>query len=835
MGTMIDNEDPTLDQPAATDENETADQQEPTIDPNTPLEAQNLVAGLNANDDEKAWLDEQAKHAVKRYEVHNDERKEFMERRANQIKQYAGVMPPLRFPAEGDKAPHHPLLLQAALSLWARIWDQVCPAKGDIVHIAVVGEPDEERQMTVEKHMNWQLRTKMPEWVTSHGESIMQFVLGGSTFREYVWDPIDKCNRIDHVTCEDMVISYAEKDPHPLMPSVPCVTRVMRLPKHVIKQYQDIEFFDPETIDEIYDASSGGQPSSSGANYIDGGPVKDAANKVDGVNRPDGGALKDPDPVRVLIRQHLWLELPQLGYKPVTLVVDWKTKKAVRLTLRETPDPLDQQRFDLETQAFTAKQASLQAAFAAPPQVPPLPGPALVGEGAGSGGVADAAPAPSAPQIPPGMLGPEPKPVRKKPVYTVVHYRLFPNPEGFYGIGAGYLLENSNALIDEILSDVLIAGRLANTPQGFISDQMNGIKGDVQMVPGKFHPLPVQPEQLKDAIHQFQFNAPPPIMMEIAKLLIDEAKGQTANQEVLSGEKGTSHETAKSMQIRNSNAMTVVNVMTRLYIEPLKYEIKLIAHGNSIYMDPVEWFSVVEPSKTQPGQQDPKAMQISREMYLEDYHITFTADSRMTSQPERVQDAFNLANQIQQSQIVKDPQRGPALLWLAQKKIFHALELPEFEAALGQPPQPAPPPQPQSQVDENAGFLKEHDHPVLPDDNHLEHLGLIQQFRTTPYFEKATSTAKQLLDRHEQAHMSEHYKQTMGMMNGQAPAGMVPGGGGPGGLPPRPAGGPLRSVPGPASGGPGSPGAGGGGNVRPPNGPSGGGLPPGAANGTPRA
>lgn len=733
---MMDAETP-ADESNPVDENDIVDDQ-PQQDPDQPMEALNLVPDLKIENQE--WLDTEAGKAVKRFDAHCDQRSEFMKRRESQLKQYAGIMSPLKYPAEGDRAPHHPLVLQSALSLWSRIWDQVCPAKGDIVHVAVVGEADEARQQMVEKHMNWQLRTKMPDWASSQGESIMQWILSGSTFREYVWDPIEKTNRIDHVPIEDMVISYAEKDTHPLMPTVPCITRVLRLAKHTMLQYKDIAFYDG--VDDLY---AEGAPAATG-NYIEGGPVKEAAMKADGVERPDGSnAGADPDPARELLRQHVWLDIPKIGYKPVTLVVDKKSKKAVRLSIRETPDTTDQARFDREKAAYDAAMVSVTAQFSQ------MPAPPMGGEPAAE---------PMAPQIPPDQMPKAPRPVTMRPLYTVIHYRLFPNPEGFYGIGAGYLLENSNALVDEILADVLIGGRNANLQQGFISDQMAGLKGDVQAVPGKFHPIPVMPEELKNAVHQFQWNAPPPILMEMAKFLVDEAKGQTANQEVLSGEKGTSHETAKSMQIRNANAMTVVNVMTRLYIEPLKYEMKLIAHGNSVHMEAEEWFSVVEPSKTIPGAQDTKALMASRDMYLEDYHITFTADSRMTSKPERIQDAFNLANQIQQSPIVKDPQRGPALVYLAQRKIFEALELPEFAAALGPPPQPAPPPSPQSQATENSGFLNEKDHPVLPDDDHIQHLGDIEEFRMSPFAEKLSSTGKQLIDRHERAHVAALYEKT---------------------------------------------------------------------------
>jgi hypothetical protein len=288
--------------------------------------------------------------------------------------------------------------------------------------------------------------------------------------------------------------------------------------------------------------------------------------------------------------------------------------------------------------------------------------------------------------------------------------------------------------------------------------------------------------------------------MELAKWIHEESSSQTASQDTMSGEQGTSRETATSVQERNANANQVVNLMTRMYLIAFAEEVKLIAHMNSVNLEDVEYFSVVVPSKKTPGQMETKSgLTISRSDYLEDYDLTFAADSRMGSKATRVNEAAALCDRIAQSPLIKDPQRGPMLLWTGMRNLFKSMERPDFEAAIGQPPLPPPPPQPASQQDENAGFINETFHPVLPEDPHEDHLMVIDTFKQDPAYAFLSPTGKNMLDKHERAHVAELYKQNQGAQNGSTTGmGQGPQPGGAGGVP----GGPHNGAPPPGVSGP---------------------------------
>lgn len=710
------------------------------------VEAFNLVDDLMATPDGAEWLKKEAARVVKRCEEDQDSRSAFMKRRARQLKLLAGVIDKMKFPAEGAETPHIPMLLQAAISHWSRIWDQVIPSKGDIVHMFATSFEDEERARRVEKHFNWQLRVKVPNYASGHATSIMQW-MSGSCFRVYCWDPIEKCHRIEAVPMDDIVVCYTERDDDPLMQNVPVKTYIRRLPRHTLEAWEKVGYY--VGIAELFETSKAGQKDD------DESPIRAAIKKIDGVDPSDSYASqeKSPDATREIYEQHYWTSIPGTdGIKPVKFAVDKLSKKPLSLTIREMENSVDRSRYEREKGEYDAAVASWQQHM----------------------------------QMDPSAGLPEPvKPAQPKidTLNTIIHYRCFPNPEGFYGLGPISLLEGPNTLVDNLLGDLMVAGKFQNVQSGFISERARGKKGDVEFVPGKFHALDCEPEELDKAVKPFQFGQPSATLMEIAKWQVEEAKNQTASADTLAGEQGTSRETAASVRTRNSNAAQVINVMTRLYLVPFTSELRLIMHGNSIYLDDVEYFNVVEPSQKTPGQSQVFRGQVARDDYLEDYEISPTADARMSSKPERISEAFGLLDRVQQSAVMRDPQRGPMLLYVAMKNAFTAIERPDFLAALGPPPEPAPPPSPQSQETENAGFLNEQDHPVFPDDDHALHLRTINDFRMDPHYGYLSPTGKQLLDRHERAHAAALYQQ-QGAMNGQGAAqGMGAQPGGAGGIP----------------------------------------------------
>lgn len=763
----------------------------------TPIEALNLLPLLLKKRPE--WTKKMTADAVAFAKDDEESRADFMKRYANQLKLYAGLVKDLGYPAQGAKAPHIALMTKIILHMWARIWDQVVPAKGDIVHGSALGPNDLERAMRVEKHMNWQLRYRMPEWATGLQFTILAWLTAGSTFRHYRWDPIAKTHVIDHCLIDDVIVSYTEADVSPQMKNVERVTRVLRMARWELEKYEELGFY--SNLDAIWPPEDGDSGSttagdSSPSSSDDDSPVRMAADKIQGVEPP---TKKSPLGKREIHEQHTMLKFPKgLGVPgldgetlPVIITYDKAKRVPLAVTLRQEPDPIDQTRFNQENQIF---EQALKNAAAAQAAMPSLPQDVGDDEDPGNdqSGPAPAIPPPGGPE--PGMLPftpqppPQPKPVRMNTVYRLIHFGLFPNPDGFYRLGLGTLLEGSNELVNVLAAEFMLSAKFQNMQTGLMARGTKHKGGDIQLAHGKYIETDLEPEQLKTAILPIDFHPPSEAIITLIQMVEGNSEiGPSAD--VMSGEGGPSNETAKGMSIRNSNAQTLISVMSRLLLDCLKYELKLIAHGNSIYLDAEEYFPFTQETPGQPGQQTIQNVKIYRADYVEDVHLEFTADPRMVSKPERIADAKDFVQMILNSPLVQNPM----LVDFAFRKLFTVAEAPEYVAAMGPPPQPPPPPSPESQDTENAGFFNEKDHPVLPTDDHMEHLHKIAELKQSPIHQHLSATGKQLLDRHERAHVAQVYMQQAAqkaqmdaldqMARYPRPGGVVPGppGGAPGG------------------------------------------------------
>lgn len=769
---------------------------------------ENLVPQLMATDDGAAWLKKRAATTVRLVRSDIESKKDWMDMREQQIKLFAGLIPRMGYPAQGARAPHDPIIARTILQMWTRGREQLIPAKGNIIQATPVGNEDEQLAQDREQHMNWQFRHQIPNYTAGVGESYLQYLMSGSAFREYYWDSTLKCLRFDSLTADDITVSYAIKEIDPLMRRVPRVTRHLRLYKWEIEKYEAAGEFPAGTTEKLYAKGS----STAKAEESN---LEKQAQDIDGV-RPASTSVSlnddgDDSALRVIHRVYMWMKLKDSDVtQAVTFLVDDATNTPISLKVREEEDPVDKARFDAEQKIFDLEVANSKAqyqaqlsAWSAPDQMTGL-APQAMG-----------APMPVAPVMPE-----PPRPVTMVPSFNVIHYRLFPNPNGFYGIGVAYLLTNSNEMVNALEGEYLNAARFANLQQGFLPRGAVPKGGEIRAEMGKFIQTDLEPQEMA-GIRIFQFPPPSEGLRKVIDGMKDDAYSLVADVDTLTGQAGPTNETKAAAEQRMANATALMTAVAALWLETFALEPKALAKYNGKYMADNEPYWITAPDKTKPaipGQPQPDVRipkTASREMYADEFDVTFTADQRLQTQPERVSAATSLIGSLNNSPYASDPVYGPPQFYAAFLRLYKALDMPDMEKALGappqpgQPPQPPPPPTPMSQVQEDQMFMNEQDHPVLPDDNHEEHLMIIDDFRNSAFFAGMSSTGKQILDRHQRAHEAALYGQAaQGDHNGNAqrmengpsagPPG-VPGGppvSGPSGGSPPGAGGPPAGPPG---------------------------------------
>lgn len=364
-------------------------------------------------------------------------------------------------------------------------------------------------------------------------------------------------------------------------------------------------------------------------------------------------------------------------------------------------------------------------------------------------------PAPPPPPEPPAQPA-DPTPPKMVAINFFTHFVCIPNPEGIYGFGIGYLLEGHNMVADTIASQIVDAGTLANTSTFFYSRQCRMKRGELRIKPGEGVEVDLSPQDLDKGIKVLEFKGPDAQLAAFIKDQKEEAAELSGANEILSGEVGGSNETATTTQIRISQALAAISILNKRYTRSRTFEGQKLARLNSVHLEDKEYFTVVDPFKTvppslagsagpppppgavagQPGQPTgaspaPPAPQttagsgapatmgpaqptppppppqppgapptpliveeyIGRIDYLEDVDIVVTADPRMASMPQRVQEAQGIVDALNQDPVIA--QMMPLKI-AAYRNLFVAMDRPELVAALQQslsmPPPGAPPP-----------------------------------------------------------------------------------------------------------------------------------------------
>lgn len=634
----------------------------------------------------------------------------FRERRANILKLALGILPPR---PEGDDTlaqVHYAIIMKAASRIHARMYDQQFPSSGEYWGCSPTDQNDLPRTVRIAKHMNWQTEHQIPEYVPNHDSGLMQCLLYGSAFSMFYWDPDRDRPCHEFIPTDDIILPYkhnsGKDDPH--LSTLPRITRVLRKYKHEIQKLTKSGYY-INTDDLFPQNPQGGQspaPSSAqGTGQTKGEQVTEVVDKNSGIEKPK----EKGDGARVLWEQHCWAALPGSDdERPLIVTIDRDTKKVLSIMMREDEDPEDRARFNREQ---AVNEASYQNAIAQYQQdmnaylmgqqamtMPPIPGattatqPPMPGEETTS--MPGLNPTPPPPAGAPGPMVPATPPVPPQkpadpeapkmiPINFFTHFICMPNPDGIYGLGIGSLLEGNNMAADVMASQIVQAGTLANTVTFIYSKQAKLARGEFEIKPGGGIETDLSPADVERGIRILQFPGPNPAMGQLVKDQKEEADELSGAGDILSGEVGGANETATTTQIRIAQAMAQITIMNKRYTRARTAEGRNLARLNSVYLDDVEYFNVVDPMDAQNVTQG----NVARADYLEDCNITVTADPRMASRAQRISEA-NTAVQV----IMTNPlsAQNPALVAAGMRNLFVAMDRPDLVAALETPPPPPP-------------------------------------------------------------------------------------------------------------------------------------------------
>lgn len=750
--------------------------------PQGPPEAANLVTFYGAEEQKKI-----ATTCLADYEADVSSRSGRMRKLRDFAECYAMVTKPKSFPHQRAANIATPVLSGPQLQIQSRIFDMVIPASGKIVTYVPATIADMSWANIAEKYVNAYIRYKMPEMAQGMDDTVHQVCLFGSGFRRTYWNGHEKRVCSDWIPIEDFVVAHSQRSQDPSMRDVARYTMVQHLTIYDLEAYQDSGVY--TNVDQVkakqVEAQEGRSRSELG----------NAVDKIDGVTKTDESTVagNEDKPRQVLEMHRMWrlpnnpTEHPSFDGKahPVIIVIDEASEQVLRIALREEDDPDDLKRFQREMQQHQQALMQHQAVVQQFTMV------VMAAQQMGK----------EVPEDVGGMLPPaptEPAKPRKREICFFTHYKAFPS-EGFYGLGYGDLLYGLAKASNTMLNQHIDGVTLRNARPGFISKNLRGQRGAINVEPGKLVEVDAPMSSIRDGI---MFLDPPlndPTTMPLVKLFDSMADKLAGNSDLMSGQVPGSNQTAKGMEILQGEMMAPITVFARRILLAFTHELEKIHRCLGVFTSDEEIVDIVNE------QGAPEQMKIGRAMFTPTAKVVPASDPRTKSQ--RMQEAHQLFGAVINNPYIMQSPAAPAVLHAVTSDQWRALGAERLLPLLPPPPGPPEPPKPKPQYEENAGFLNGQDSPVHPDDNDMEHVAGLQQFMGSMEATVLDPKGKEMAQKHLRAHVAQMIMKQGAQQNG--------GPGAAGGM-----GGPF--------GGGGSPMAGGGGGPAIPPMAGGGGPPPGA-------
>lgn len=262
----------------------------------------------------------------------------------------------------------------------------------------------------------------------------------------------------------------------------------------------------------------------------------------------------------------------------------------------------------------------------------------------------------------------------KIPVEYYTHYQFLPNPEGFYGLGLGFLLEKPNSGINKLLRQFIDAATLANAGNmsGFISSNLATNKGDMKIELGKFTKVEASSEDIQKGIKILNFTGPSPALAEAIQLLMSESKRLSTVTDVVTGDVDKVLQPTTVATLVDQSLQMFTSVQEFL-LESWNDELLKLYKLNAKYLSDEEYAAIVG------GQSGFMQIQVGREDFLPDLRVIPVADPRSGSMQQRQQKAQMLYQFATTNPLIM---QNPLALLEVSKRFLQAMEVEDIDRIL---------------------------------------------------------------------------------------------------------------------------------------------------------
>lgn len=328
------------------------------------------------------------------------------------------------------------------------------------------------------------------------------------------------------------------------------------------------------------------------------------------------------------------------------------------------------------------------------------------------------------------------------------HYKLIPNPEGFYGLGFGILLTGLNEAANDIVNEVIEAGYLANTQGGFVSKRSGIKRGTLTFKRGEYKEVDTYIDDIAKAIMHLEFKGPNQTLYAVLGLLYEYSKLVSSISETMTGQLPASDTPATTVMALIEEGRKVFSSIHKRIHRAFKKELKKLFRLNSIFLDEAEYKRVLGDKFVE--QVAAAGIVISRADFADTLDVLPVSDPNIISRAEKVLKAQQAYQTIISSPVTAGNQKAA---FISLKRYFEALEIPNIDELMQSLPEPPDlPPE-----EENGEFLKNKTSKVYPQQNHSEHLVVHDSLINGAYGGQLTPDSLKMVDAHKREHISFMY------------------------------------------------------------------------------
>lgn len=646
--------------------------------------ASNLVPHFMASEDGKEFLQKLAVRVIKECDAAVENSEPLREERKNVWETLAGRKKRTNGHWENCADPKTYLAFERTHRLSSRFFVEIFAANPNIFIVNKNGPDDADHKLLTE-HSNWQWREEITDFLAHQRRGLMIYTALGSAFFKSGRDFTRGRNRHTTLGSDDLILPFAYTAVEVDLSDMPWKAEVLRL-------YRD----EVETRGE--NIADDGLPEFANldlvlerADAVDDDPIEDSERlsmgALTGLMPDEGGKESAASPFFFLCYSGTAKFPGSKSSTPITITLHPRTKAVVALSVRMEEDWKDRSRFDQQTQQLELytqaleqyqavsnehamamgewqQEASMAAQFGAPmmtpePQLPdmmPPPPPSWLAE----------------------SIDGQPAPVKMSPLELYTRADFVPNIPDMFGVGFGNMLCALEDTANTALAHYLDAAEFGNSSM-IVTTENSMPKKDPKFAPGTILRLQnTDASQLSNAFKELRPTNANPQLMEMARFLGEIADSSIAAPSVLSGQPGKSGETAEGITLRAELAAKQMTAGALTYISGLSNLARNNAKLNAKFMKDEEIFRVSGAESTQ--------KRIKRSMYQRDFAVSFTADTRLIGQSQRIAEKDQL---VAMAGSIPPLQQNAAFMYSVIRGALEARGELELVNALG--PRPADP------------------------------------------------------------------------------------------------------------------------------------------------